>query len=172
MNNNLLSSIGLNNIDFGIVAIVLAAIILILLILNIVNICSISKLKKKYQSFMQGKDAKSLENEIITLFEDNKFIKNSIEKNRKDIRVLYHKLESSIQKVGIIKYDAFNQMGGKLSFCLALLDENNNGFILNSVHGTEGCYTYTKKIEKGQCDISLGKEEEEALKEAIQEFLE
>ena len=137
MNNNLLSSIGLNNIDFGIVAIVLAAVILILLILNIVNICSISKLKKKYQSFMQGKDAKSLENEIITLFEDNKFIKNSIEKNRKDIRVLYHKLESSIQKVGIIKYDAFNQMGGKLSFCLALLDENNNGFILNSVHGTE-----------------------------------
>ena len=145
MNNNLLSSIGLNNIDFGIVAIVLAAVILILLILNIVNICSISKLKKKYQSFMQGKDAKSLENEIITLFEDNKFIKNSIEKNRKDIRVLYHKLESSIQKVGIIKYDAFNQMGGKLSFCLALLDENNNGFILNSVHGTEGCYTYTKR---------------------------
>ena len=111
MNNNLLSSIGLNNIDFGIVAIVLAAVILILLILNIVNICSISKLKKKYQSFMQGKDAKSLENEIITLFEDNKFIKNSIEKNRKDIRVLYHKLESSIQKVGIIKYDAFNQIG-------------------------------------------------------------
>ena len=172
MNNNLLSSIGLNNIDFGIVAIVLAAIILILLILNIVNICSISKLKKKYQSFMQGKDAKSLENEIITLFEDNKFIKNSIEKNRKDIRVLYHKLESSIQKVGIIKYDAFNQMGGKLSFCLALLDENNNGFILNSVHGTEGCYTYTKKIEAGQGNISLAKEEEVALKEAIQEFLE
>ena len=172
MNNNLLSSIGLNNIDFGIVAIVLAAVILILLILNIVNICSISKLKKKYQSFMQGKDAKSLENEIITLFEDNKFIKNSIEKNRKDIRVLYHKLESSIQKVGIIKYDAFNQMGGKLSFCLALLDENNNGFILNSVHGREGFYTYTKKIEKCQRDISLVKKEEEALKEAIQEFLE
>ena len=129
MNNNLLSSIGLNNIDFGIVAIVLAAVILILLILNIVNICSIKKKKKKYQSFMQGKDAKSLENEIITLFEDNKFIKNSIEKNRKDIRVLYHKLESTIQKAGIIKYDAFNQMGGKLSFCLALLDENNNGFM-------------------------------------------
>ena len=141
MNNNLLSSIGLNNIDFGIVAIVLAAVILILLILNIVNICSISKLKKKYNKFMQGKNAKSLESEIIGLFDDNKFIKNAVEKNKKDIKILYHKFESTFQKIGIIKYDAFNQMGGKLSFCLALLDENNNGFILNSVHGTEGCYT-------------------------------
>lgn len=172
MNNNLLSSIGLNNIDFGIICIVLAAFILILLVLNIVSICSISRLKKKYGSFMKGKDAKSLENEIVSLFEDNKFIKNSIEKNQKEIRVLFHKLESSIQKVGIIKYDAFSQVGGKLSFCLALLDENNNGFILNSVYGTEGCYSYTKKIEKGQCEISLGKEEEEALKAAMQEFLE
>ena len=163
MNNNLLSSIGLNNIDFGIVAIVLAAIILILLILNIVNICSISKLKKKYQSFMQGKDAKSLENEIITLFEDNKFIKNSIEKNRKDIRVLYHKLESSIQKVGIIKYDAFNQMGGKLSFSLALLDRKNDGFIINAMHSREGCYTYIKEILDGNSIIVLADEEKEAL---------
>lgn len=171
MNNNFLSSIGFDNIDFGILFIILVGVILILLILNIVNICSIAKLKKTYKEFMKGKDAKSLENEIISLFEDNKFIKNSIEKNRKDIHVLFHKFESSIQKVGIIKYDAFSQMGGKLSFCLALLDENNNGFILNSVHGTEGCYTYTKKIENGQCEISLGKEEEEALSMAKNEFL-
>ena len=88
MNNNLLASFGLNNIDFCIVCIILAAIILVLLILNIVNISSISKLKKKYKSFMQGKDAKSLENEIVSLFEDNKFIKNSIGKNQKDIQVL------------------------------------------------------------------------------------
>ena len=83
---------------------------------------------------MTGKNAKSLENEIIALFEDNKFIKSSIDKNKKDIRTLYKNMESTFQKIGIIKYDAFNQMGGKLSFCLALLDENNNGFILNSVH--------------------------------------
>ena len=52
--------------------------------------------------------------------------------------------------VGIIKYDAFQQMGGKLSFSLALLDENNNGFIINSVHSTEGCYSYTKEIKNGE----------------------
>lgn len=172
MNNYFFNSIGLNNIDFSILITVLAVIILILLILNIINLISISKLKKKYGKFMKGKDAGSLEDEIITLFDDNKFIKNSIAKNEKDIKVLYHKFESSLQKVGIIKYDAFNHMGGKLSFCLALLDENNNGFLLNTVHGTEGCYSYTKKIKNGECELSLGKEEEQALMEAKQEFLE
>lgn len=167
MNNYFFTSIGLGSIDFGILVLVLAVIILILLILNIVNMCSISKLKKKYNKFMQGKNAKSLESEIVALFDDNKFIKNAVDKNKKDISTLYHKLESTFQKVGIIKYDAFNQMGGKLSFCLALLDENNNGFILNSVHSTEGCYSYTKVIENGECKISLGEEESNALNMAM-----
>ena len=118
---------------------------------------------------MLGKNAGSLEEEVVALFEDNKFIKNSIDKNKKDIRTLHRKFESSLQKVGIIKYDAFDQMGGNLSFCLALLDENNNGFVLNSVHGAEGCYSFTKEIKSGECEISLGPEEEKALKIAMKE---
>ena len=148
MNNYFFTSIGLEYIDIGIILTALAGIILILLILNIVNMCLIAKLRKKYKKFMQGKNANSLENEITALFEDNKFIKSSIEKNKTDIKTLYHKFESSFQKIGIIKYDAFSQIGGKLSFCLALLDENNNGFILNSVHSTDGCYSYTKETAK------------------------
>lgn len=65
--------------------------------------------------------------------------------------------------MGIVKYDAFSQMGGQLSFCIALLDENDNGFIINSVHSTEGCYTYTKEIKNGECKITLGTEEAEAM---------
>lgn len=167
MNNSFFNNIGLDSIDIGIVLLILAAVILILLILNIVNICSISKLKKKYSKFMQGKNVKSLEDEIVGLFDDNKFIKNAIDKNRRDIDILYHKFESSFQKIGIIKYDAFSQMGGNLSFCLALLDENNNGLILNSVHSSEGCYSYIKKIENGSCNISLGEEEIKALNSAM-----
>ena len=167
MNSKLLNYIGLGNIDIGYILLGMAIIILILLILVIVQIVNTSKLKKKYFKFMQGKDAKSLEKDIIGLYEDNKFIKASAEKNKKDIRVLYKKLESAFQKVGIIKYDAFNQMGGKLSFSLALLDENNDGFILNSVHSTEGCYSYTKEIKNGQSSISLGEEEKQALDMAM-----
>ena len=167
MNNSFLNNLGLGSLDIGVVILVLCIIILILLVINITNICSINKLKKKYNKFMTGKNAKSLENEIIALFEDNKFIKSSIDKNKKDIRTLYKNMESTFQKIGIIKYDAFNQMGGKLSFCLALLDENNNGFILNSVHSAEGCYTYTKAIINGESSISLGEEEKQALLKAM-----
>lgn len=167
MNNSFLKGMGLDNLDIGIVILVLFVLVLILLVLNITNICSIIKLKKKYKKFMTGKNAKSLENEIIALFEDNKFIKTSIEKNKKDIRALYKTMESTFQKIGIVKYDAFNQMGGKLSFCLALLDENNNGFILNSVHSAEGCYSYTKEIINGESSISLGEEEKQALLKAM-----
>ena len=167
MNNSFLNNLGLGSLDIGVVILVLCIIILILLVINITNICSINKLKKKYNKFMTGKNAKSLENEIIALFEDNKFIKSSIDKNKKDVRTLYKNMESTFQKIGIIKYDAFNQMGGKLSFCLALLDENNNGFILNSVHSAEGCYSYTKEIINGESSISLGEEEKQALLKAM-----
>lgn len=118
---------------------------------------------------MLGKNAKNLEKDIFGLYEDNKFIKTSIEKNEKDIRTLYRNFEKSFQKIGVVKYDAYGQMGGQLSFCLALLDENNNGFILNSVHSTEGCYTYTKEIKHGEYDIEISDEERKALNIAIGE---
>lgn len=167
MNSKLLNSIGLGSIDISYIFIVMAALIIILMVLVIIQIVNTSKLKKKYTKFMQGKDAKSLEKDIIGLYEDNKFIKASAEKNKKDIRTLYKKVEGAFQKIGIIKYDAFRQMGGKLSFSLAILDENDNGFILNSVHSTEGCYSYTKEVKNGQCEISLGEEEKQALDMAM-----
>lgn len=167
MNSGILNYIGLGNLDIGYVLIGMTVLLLILIILVIVQIVNISKLKKKYMKFMQGKDAKSLEKDIIGLYEDNRFIKANEEKHKKDIRTLYKKFESSFQKMGIVKYDAFRQMGGQLSFSLALLDENDNGFIINSVHSTEGCYSYTKEIRNGQSSISLGEEEKQALDMAM-----
>lgn len=167
MNYNLLGDMGLGNIDLTYLFIGAFAAILILSIMMIVLYVNMSRLSKKYNKFMGGKNAKSLEKDIMGLYEDNKLIKASMEKNRKDIENLYRKLEGAFQKIGIVKYDAFNQMGGQLSFSLALLDENDNGFIINSVHSSEGCYSYTKEIKNGLCDISLGDEEKKALDMAM-----
>ena len=72
-------------------------------------------------------------------------------------------METAYQKMGLVKYDAFRQMGGQLSFSLALLNENNDGFIINSVHSTDGCYSYTKEVIAGEWSINpqmlLGREE-------------
>lgn len=163
MNYNLLEETGIGSFDLTYLFIAAYALLLILLVAVIVQTVRISKLSKRYRKFMSGKNAKSLEKDIEGIFEDNRFIKASTEKNRKDIQSLYRKFEGAFQKIGIVKYDAFQQMGGQLSFSLALLDENDNGFILNSVHSTDGCYSYTKEIKKGICDISLGDEEKKAL---------
>ena len=64
-------------------------------------------------------------------------------------------------------YDAFKEMGGNLSFALCLLDDNNNGFILNTMHGRESSYTYIKEIENGTAYSTLGEEEKQALQKAI-----
>lgn len=172
MNSLFLDRIGLGSFDLGYLLVAtgaLALISLVAIILLIVQICKTNRLKKRLDKFVVGKDGRSLEQEIVGLCEDNKFLKNNTERNKKDIRELFKRMETAYQKMGLVKYDAFNQMGGQLSFSLALLDENNNGFIINSVHSTEGCYSYTKEIKNGNCSISLGTEEAEALALAIGE---
>ena len=153
MNSNILQSIGLGNLDIAYLFLILLVFIVVLFIIIILQMKKLNRLQKRISKFMTGKDAKSLEKDIVGLYEDNKFLKINVDKNKKDIRTLYKNMEHAFQKIGLIKYDAFQQMGGKLSFSLALLDENNNGFILNSVHSTEGCYTYTKEIKSGECAI-------------------
>lgn len=167
MTSNLLQSIGLGGLDIAYVLIGMLVLIIILLILIIIQFSKLNKLQKKYAKFMKGKDAKSLEQEIEGLYDDNDYIKQEAEKNRKDIKDIQKRMEYCYQKLGIVKYDAFSQMGGQLSFCLALLNEKDDGFILNSVQSSEGCYTYTKEVKKGECAITLGEEEKKALDQAI-----
>ena len=167
MNFDLLKSIGLGWLDITYLFIGLFALLLILIILMIIQMVKLSKLTKKYKKFMLGKDAKSLEKDIIGLYEDNKFVKAASEKNRKDIEIIFNRFRNTFQKIGLTRYDAFSQMGGQLSFCLALLDEKNNGFLLNSVHGVDGCYSYAKEIKRGECKIALSDEEKKALEIAV-----
>ena len=158
----------LNNlgIDLSVLVLVLILLMVIFIILLITMIVKTNRLSKRLSSFMGGRDGVSLEKNIYALYEDNKMLKEHMTKHRKDIQTLFKKHESSFQKMGLVKYDAFHQMGGQLSFSLALLDENDNGFIINSVHSTDGCYSYTKRITAGECKLALGKEEEEALSRA------
>ena len=127
-----------------------------------------SSLKVSYDAFMSGRQAKSMESEILSLFNDIEKMKKITEKNKRDISFIIDDLKETYQRVGIVKYDAFKEMGGKLSFSIALLNDNKTGFILNSVHSSDGCYVYTKEIVDGQSPVSLGDEEKKALMLALQ----
>ena len=90
-----------------------------------------------------------------------------VKENEKNVQDIRKKMESHYQKAGIVKYDAFHEMGGNLSFVLTMLDENDNGWIFNAMHSREGCYTYIKEIVKGESYIELSEEEKQCLEKAI-----
>ncbi len=168
MESNILNAIGLGTLDPGILFIVLFALVIILLVLLIITNGKFRKLEKRYNKFMKGKEADSLEDEIVGLFHDNRMIRAENEKNRKDIIDINKRMNNTFQKIGLEKYDAFNQSGGKLSFALCMLDENDNGFLLNSVHSTDGLnYSYAKDINAGIADVELSGEEKKALEKAL-----
>ena len=168
MNSNIFNAIGLGSLDPGILFIVMLVLIIVLIVLVVIQAKRFSKLEKKYNKFMKGKEADSLEDEIIGLFHDNRLIRSENEKNRKDIIDINRRMARTFQKCGLHKYDAFNQSGGKLSFALCLLDENDNGVLINSVHSTDGLnYSYSKDIKAGIADVELSGEEKKALDMAL-----
>ncbi len=150
-------------IDLDYIVIGLAALVLILIILTLVNIVQMSKLKKKYKLFMGGENAKSLEDILMKRMNQIDGLVASNSKNERNIERIIKTLHFTYQKMGLVKYDAFREMGGKLSFSLAMLDEKNDGFIINAMHTREGCYTYIKEIIDGNSIITLAEEEKEAL---------
>ncbi len=145
----------------------LAALVIILIILMIVNGVRMAKLKKSYRAFMEGKDGHSLEDILLKRFQQMEDVLSSEEENKAKIQMVLDHLDHTYQKVGLVKYNAFNEMGGKLSFSLALLNRKNDGFILNAMHSREGCFTYIKEIIDGNSIIMLADEEKEALDMAL-----
>ena len=167
MNSELLQYIGIGEVDPAYFIIALLVISLRLLIYIIVTNLKIKKLTNKYEVFMSGKDGKSLENVIAKRFSQvDELIARDAKKDVM-LKEIQENLLTVYQKVGIVKYDAFNEMGGKLSFALAMLDKENTGFVLNAMHSREGCYTYIKEIIKGESYIVLGEEEKIAVEKAI-----
>lgn len=143
-------------------------IFLLLFVFIIIQSVRISKLKKKYNRFMQGQDAGTLEEMILKRFDEIDDLKEKTEVVMMQMEEVAETLSTTYQKIGIVKYDAFKEMGGKLSFALAMLDDTNTGFIINSMHSSrEGCYTYVKEIIKGESFVVLSEEEKSALDMAI-----
>lgn len=145
----------------------MAVLLLILFVLIIVNIVQNRKLKKKYNKFMMGKEGESLEDNLIRRVSEIEELIACNKENKDNIEKIFQYLNGTFQKVGMVKYDAFHEMGGKLSFSLALLNKQNDGFIINAMHSREGCYTYIKEIIKGNSVIVLSEEEKEALDSAM-----
>ena len=164
MENSIMNQMG---IDPGYLILGLAVITLILFITVIICLIKMSQLYRRYYLFMRGKDAETLEDLLIKQIEDINLLQIEDKTNKENIRSINRNIRASFQKLGLVRYNAFQGMGGNLSFAIALLDYTNSGFVLNSVHSREGCYMYLKRVDRGQTEVLLGSEEREALEQAL-----
>jgi len=148
------------------IVLILAILTVLLLSTTIILMVKVISLTKKYKLFMKGSDGLSMESAILSRFREIDILKEESKYTSEKLNIACETLITAYQKIGIVKYDAFKEMGGKLSFSLCLLDDENNGFILTSMHTREGCYTYVKEIIKGESFVVLATEERRALEEA------
>lgn len=154
------------NIDPFYIFVALGVLILISIIINIAQQIKLNKIKKRYEAFMTGKEGKDLEHLLVDrLNQMDQLNEKQISQNQM-MEEINDMLKDTYSKLAIVKYDAFKEMGGKLSFAFALLNEKNDGLIFNSMHNREGCYTYIKEIVNGESYILLSDEEKEVLEQA------
>lgn len=154
------------SVDF--IVLILLAVVVVLIIINILNGRRIKKIQRSYRAFMSGRNAMSMEETIIKKFAKLDEIEATYIENQKTMDMIMAHLDGTYQKVGLVKYNAFDDIGGKLSFSLALLNRKNDGFIINAMHSREGCYTYIKEIIDGNSVLLLAAEEKEALEMALE----
>ena len=146
---------------------VVAFMLLVFIVLIVVQNMKIKHLMNRYESFMKGKNAENLADAIEENFEQMEVLKENYKNNEIKMDEAIKNITTTFHKLGIVKYDAFKEMGGNLSFAVCLLNDENTGFILNTMHGRDSSYTYIKEIIKGEAYSTLGEEEKEALEKAI-----
>jgi len=145
---------------------ILAILVILLILMMIFTIHKMNIITRKYKALMSGKKGADLEKVIRYRFKEMDKVKANAKRITKEHKEVKAHLTSCVSKTALVKYDAFEQMSGKLSFVIALLNDQHSGIILNAMHSREGCFTYAKEIIKGESYIPLSEEEKEALEKA------
>ena len=146
--------------------IILAVICVALIVAVIVLFKKNKEQKERLDRFLIGQDGDMLEDALNDRFRRIDVLEQKNLANEKDIDDIYSRLQGTYQKMAIVKYDAFTENGGNLSFAIAMLNEKDSGYLMNVMNSRDGSYVYVKEIVNGACEIKLGTEEEKALAKA------
>lgn len=122
--------------------------------------------KRKWASLMTGASGDNLEDLLRRHFEDRTSIEDRMNDSEERVATLERKMRTAKRYAGLVRYDAFDDVGGSQSFAFALYDEEGNGAVITSQVGREGCRVYGKTLIGGKSERHLSKEEEMAIDEA------
>lgn len=141
--------------------------VIILLIIQMINRIEISRLEKRYKKMMKGSYGKSIEELLIDYTGKIEASIKMVEEIDAAYKSIDSRVKSSLQKCGVVRFRAFDDVGSDLSFSIALLDERNDGVVLTGIYGRNECATFAKPIENGISKYDLSDEEKQAIKNAI-----
>ncbi len=145
----------------------MVGLLLILYILVIISLFKIHKLKKRYNAVLAGTDGKSIEDLIKSNYDTTTRVLAENKAIRQDNQAIHGILEQTIQKIGAVRFAAFEDVGSDLSYALALLDAKDNGVILTSIFSRSTSNTYLKPVKNGVSPYHLSDEENQALQKAM-----
>lgn len=145
----------------------LSILTLILLILTISLRSQINSMQILYARMMTDSKGDSIEGMLVSNANKLEKIIDEQHEHAREIRDIKELLQNAITRVGIVRFAAFDDVGSDLSFAVALLDENKNGFILTSIFGRTEARSYIKPVEGGASNYKLIDEEVQALREAM-----
>ena len=143
-------------------------VVLALVILNVFLIFYSYKINKRFDLLLEKGKVKDLKEVLFKQIDKTKNQEETINKVITQVKNLENISERTFQKIGVIRFNPFNNLGGNQSFSIALLDKQNNGFVISSLFIKEGNRVYAKAVKNGKSEHSLSGEEQEALKRAIE----
>ena len=148
--------------------IIFAILLIVLLISYVVLIIKTSNLNKRYKQFMKKLgNGKNIEEDL----ENYMYRVEKVERQNSELHLICkemgNQLSGCVQKIGIVRYNAFKDTGSDLSFALALLDEDNTGVVMNGIYSREMSNIYAKPVEKGKSPYTISDEEKLAIDKAI-----
>lgn len=144
--------------------------ILAIIFFFILNI-RLNRIVSKYNSFMKGLGDSDVENLMLTYLKELEELKNEVHTDTNTrIEKIENKLPHFAQHLGIVNYNAFDNIANEMSFSIAVLDERKNGFILTGIYSRDHSYVYSKEIKRGKPQRELSREEVEAMNKALNKF--
>lgn len=148
--------------------IAMLAISILSIILLVFNYLKLNKIKREYSEFMKKLGSgKNIDEDLKAYIGRVEKVENLNKEIIQYCERLDKTVDACIQKVGMVRYNAFKDVGSNLSFTLALLDNNNNGVVLNGIYSRDNSNIYAKPLKDGKSEYVLSEEEKEAIEKAI-----
>lgn len=147
--------------------IAVGAVALVSLLLGLVLLVRTGRMRQQYRVLDAADGRESFVEVVARKAEEVEALRDDVATLAASIRATQSEVNRAIRHVGLVRYDAFGDMGGRMSFSVALVDDFGNGFVLTTVHARSESRTYVKEIRGGMAEVTLSPEETQALEDAV-----